>query len=146
MNHCSTRQNSYSTCSTLFTRIILHRVATPATWCDLVTLFSKQPSQLSEIFSEGFHCFWRHRQYLIYKGDLSSPFFASRHAIYCGAIERKCRVLSRCIGFIGRIVLGISPPSDHEEQHAAYNGHKRKHALKFQTVKKLDGITIHAMK
>lgn len=40
--------------------------------------------------------------------------------------------------------IGTARPSKIDEQNAAYNGHKMKHALKFQTITSPDGLMLHA--
>lgn len=139
----STKRNGYSTCPTLSTLILLRRLASPCRWLDLVYVFFKHPSQLCEIFWESLVRFWRRHGHIL-TGDMSIQFIASNADRYSNAINQKCAALENCIGFIDGTVLGIARPGDHAEQHAAYNGHKRKHALKFQTITTPDGLIIHA--
>jgi hypothetical protein len=49
--------------------------------------------------------------------------------------------LDGTVGFIDGTVRGICRPSRHQKR--VYNGHKRKHALKFQSVSAPDGLIIH---
>lgn len=56
----------------------------------------------------------------------------------------KSAALHHCVGFMDGTVLGIARPGSSAEQNAAYNGHKRKHALKFQTITSPDGLILHA--
>lgn len=44
----------------------------------------------------------------------------------------------------GRDLLGVSLPCYNLEQNVDYNGHKRKHALKYQTITAPDGLPFHA--
>ena len=139
----STTRNNYSTCPTLSTLILLRRLASPCRWSDLTYVFYKHPAQLSEIFWETLKRFWAvHKQTLT--GPLSATFFEQRAHTYAAAVRRKCAVMDRCLGFIDGTVLGIARPVDYDVQHAAYNGHKRKHALKFQTLTTPDGLVMHA--
>ena len=58
------------------------------------------------------------------------------------AIFRKGGLLPCCIGFIDGTVRGIARPHN-RLQKVVYNGHKRKHAIKFQSIVAPDGIIIH---
>ena len=51
---------------------------------------------------------------------------------YVDAITAKGALLLNCFGFIDGTVRPISRPGEH--QRILYNGHKRVHALKFQSV------------
>ncbi|CDF38936.1 unnamed protein product [Chondrus crispus] len=52
--------------------------------------------------------------------------------------------LQNCIGIIDGTVIGIARPKGHKRQRVVYNGHKRKHALKYQAVTTPDGLILHA--
>ena len=51
---------------------------------------------------------------------------------YADAIARKGAPLENCFGFVDGTVRSICRPN--ENQSTVYNGHKRVHALKFQSV------------
>ncbi|EGZ08395.1 hypothetical protein PHYSODRAFT_526990, partial [Phytophthora sojae] len=51
--------------------------------------------------------------------------------------------LDRIWGFVDGTVRGICRPGGAREQQSVYSGHKRKHALKFQTVVTPDGMIFH---
>lgn len=138
-----TKRNQYSTCPELTTLVILRRMASPCRWADLVHMFKKHPSHLSEIFWEGLCRFHNLRKHLMCD-SLNSQFIARKADIYSKAVHKKCVVLRRCIGFMDGTVIGISRPSRNDEQNASYNGHKRKHGLKFQTITSPDGLILHA--
>jgi nuclease HARBI1 len=106
-------------------------------------IFGKHQSQLSEIFWEGLEHFVKHRGKLI-TGDISSALIDIRASEYANAVFEKVGALPNCVGFIDGTVIGISRPGDLEEQRVLYNGHKRKHALKFQAVTSPDGLILHA--
>lgn len=40
-------------------------------------------------------------------------------------------------------VIGIVHPGISSDQNTAYNGHEKKHALKFQTITSPDGFILH---
>jgi hypothetical protein len=57
---------------------------------------------------------------------------------YADAIARKGAPLDNCFGFVDGTVLPICGPG--ENQRLVYNGHKRVHALKFQSVALPNGL------
>ena len=52
--------------------------------------------------------------------------------------------LPNCVGFIDGTVIGIARPKGQRRRRVVYNGHKRKHALKYQAVNTPDGLMLHA--
>jgi hypothetical protein len=126
----STR-NRYSVTPLLATCIVLRRLSTPCRWRDLEPLFGKHTSQLSEIFWECIENFLSIRENLI-TGELHRGFLADNASRYAQAVHSKSNGLDNCVGFIDGTVLGIARPGDPDLQRVAYNGHKKKHALKFQ--------------
>jgi nuclease HARBI1 len=137
----STR-NRYSVTPLLDSCILLRRLASPCRWRDLDLLFGKHASQLSEIFWECIENFLSLREHLI-TGDLHIGFLAANASRYAHAIRTKSNRLGNGIGFIDGTVLGISRPGDADIQRVAYNGHKRKNALKFQAILTPDGLILH---
>ncbi|ETL82268.1 hypothetical protein L917_17551 [Phytophthora nicotianae] len=71
--------------------------------------------------------------------DLAS----SRLHEFAQAIYDQGGELDRVWGFVDGIVRGICRPAGAHAQRSVYNGHKRKHALKFQTVVTPDGMIFH---
>ena len=61
--------------------------------------------------------------------------------MYCDAISRNCSPLDNCFGFIDGTVRPVCRPG--EKQRVLYNGHKRVHALKFQSVVLPSGMIAH---
>ena len=57
---------------------------------------------------------------------------------YAQAITNKGAALTNCFGFVDGTVRQISRPG--KNQRMVYNGHKRVHALKFQSVAIPNGI------
>lgn len=56
----------------------------------------------------------------------------------CAAVQDAGAPLERCIGFIDGTVIEVCRPGKFQE--IVFNGHKRKHALKFQAVTTADGL------
>jgi hypothetical protein len=57
---------------------------------------------------------------------------------YADAIHNKGAPLDNCFGFVDGTVRQIAQPKYH--QHTMYNGHKRVHAIKFQSVVVPNGL------
>ena len=57
---------------------------------------------------------------------------------YADAISRKGAALENCFGFVDGTVRPICRPK--ENQRVVYNGHKRVHSLKFQSVTLPSGL------
>lgn len=70
--------------------------------------------------------------------------FAQKAHTYAAAVRHKFTILDRCLEFMDGKVTGIARPRASDEQNKAYNGHKRKHALKYQTVTTSDSLIIYA--
>ena len=71
--------------------------------------------------------------------NLNQPWL-SPHSLetYCDVIHRKGAALDNCWGFIDGTVRPISKPGQH--QRTVYNGHKKVHSLKFQSVALPNGL------
>ncbi|CAB3979801.1 Hypothetical predicted protein [Paramuricea clavata] len=61
--------------------------------------------------------------------------------IYCEAVHRKGAALDNCWGFVDGPVRPICRPGKYQRQ--VYNGHKRVHALKYQSVVAANGLIVH---
>ena len=81
------------------------------------------------IFDLHSHCIlnWNH--------DLLNP---AKLQSYSDAVVAKGAALDNCFGFIDGTVRPLSRPG--EFQRVVYNGHKRVHALKFQSVALPNGL------
>lgn len=55
----------------------------------------------------------------------------------------KVRAFKHCIGIIDGTLVGVSRPARCQSQLVMYNGHRRKHVLKFQGLTTADGIIVH---
>eukprot|EP00171_Calliarthron_tuberculosum_P002573 IDg2573t1 len=137
-----TRRNRFSVTPLLSTCVILRRMATPARWKDLEYLFGKHASQLSEVFWEAMEVFLESRLNLI-TSSIDHTFMSTRAPQYAESVYQKTNALQNCVGFIDGTVIGIARPKGFEVQRVAYNGHKRKHALKYQAISTPDGLILH---
>lgn len=138
----STQRNNYASTALLATCVILKRLSTPHRWTDVECLFRKHSPQLSEIFWEGIEDFVG-----VWKGLVTSPigyrYTAEKASTLATCVAEKVSALENCIGFIDGTVIEIARPDDAALQNICYNGHKRKHALKFQAVTTVDGMFYH---
>lgn len=126
----------------LFTCIVLERLATPHRWTDVETLFRKHASQLSESFLVTIKIFDGRRVHLI-TGYIEAEHSARKVEGLAQKVKKTTGALDSSIGFIDGTVLEIASPDNARLQNSAYNGHKRKHALKFQERNTHDGMLYH---
>ena len=77
-------------------------------------------------------------------GKMDTAFVQGRMQEYATRIHDKSSGLTNCVGLIDGTVLGIARPTGYDSQMVAYNGHKRKHRLKYQAVNSPDGLILHA--
>ena len=73
--------------------------------------------------------------------SLDQPFLSHESLQrYADAIHQKGAALDNCLGFIDGTVSPICRPK--QNQRVVYNGHKRVHALKFQSVVAPNGLIV----
>lgn len=138
----TTERNMYRSNALLGICVVLKRLSTPQRWADVEVLFRKHAPQLSEIFweaVEGFVDRWEH----LVTSPISSSHIAARGPYLAQKVKYKVSALPNCVGFIDGTVIEIARPDDSGLQNVCYNGHKRKHALKFQAVTLADGMFAH---
>lgn len=74
---------------------------------------------------------------------MNAIFLQRNRRKYASYVERKTSALDYWIGFIDGTVILIAHTDDFSTQKVAYNGHKRKYALKFQAVTDPDVLVLH---
>ncbi|KAE8969771.1 hypothetical protein PR003_g28223 [Phytophthora rubi] len=119
--------------------VCLRRLMYPKRWIDMATMFGRAPEKLCTIF------------YFVVEfldEKLAEVLFFDTARItqnldrYCAAIAAKSPgSIEGVWGFIDGTIRPICRPS--KGQQAMYNGHKRIHAMKSQTVVTPDGIISH---
>ncbi|ETW01633.1 hypothetical protein H310_06264 [Aphanomyces invadans] len=120
--------------------IMLNRLAWPHRLGTMVQTFGRSREALSSIANSVVqHVYDKFGHLLQWDYDrLNADWMKS-----CGdAIHAQGAPLTTCIGFIDGTVRGICRPGK-KVQKSVYNGHKRKHALKYQAVTSPDGIIVH---
>ena len=111
--------------------ILLKRVAYPCRYSDMIHRFARPVPVLSMVTNKVLnHLYQIHGHRLRQWNDTILHPQALEQ--YAEAIHTKGAPLQNCFGFIDGTVRPISRPRDN--QRRVYNGHKRVHALKFQSV------------
>ena len=117
--------------------MLLRRMAYPCRYGDMIPRFAKPVPVLSMITNQMLDFIynvhghkvlnWNH--YLLSPANLQT---------YVDAITAKGAPLDNCFGFIDGTIRAIARPEQH--QRILYNGHKRVHALKFQSIALPNGL------
>ncbi|XP_013383168.1 uncharacterized protein LOC106153684 [Lingula anatina] len=117
--------------------VLLKRLSYPNRLVDLENVFGRCTSQLSVIVNETVDHIYDNYSHLIH--NLDQPWMDMDHLMqYSEAIVSQGAPLNKCIGFVDGTVRPISRPTF--LQRTCYNGHKRTHAIKFQSVVIPNGI------
>ena len=117
--------------------ILLKRLAFPCRYTDMVASFGRNPTELCLIYNTVLDFVYEnhgHRLESWQQGFLQPAKLEQ----YANAIHHKGAPLQNCFGFIDGTVLGIARPQTN--QRVCYNGHKRIHALKFQSIALPNGL------
>ena len=117
--------------------ILLKRFAYPIRYSDMIPRFGRPVPQFSIItkhimdliYQEHGHRLTRFEQPLLSPANLSS---------YAEVIHQSGAPLVNCWGFVDGTVRPVCRPGQH--QRILYNGHKRVHSLKFQSVVTPNGL------
>lgn len=117
--------------------ILLKRFAYPCRYADMISLFARPVPVLCMINNYMIDYIYDTlgHKILQWNNDILSPRLLE---MYCNAISAKGSPLDNCFGFIDGTVRPISRPN--QNQRVVYNGHKRVHAIKFQSLALPNGI------
>ena len=117
--------------------ICLKRFTYPCRYADLLPRFGRPVPQLCMVTNHMVdYLFNRYGDLL---QNLDQPWLAPHHLqMYADAIHNKGAALENCWGFIDGTVRPICRPKDN--QRMVYNGHKRVHAIKFQSIVTPNGL------
>jgi hypothetical protein len=117
--------------------VMLRRMAYPNRLTDLVAIFGLHETHLSSIFNLVVKHVHDRFGYLL--TDLNQPWLAEEELRrYAEATHAAGLPINNCWGFIDGTVMPICRPT--RNQREVYNGHKRTHALKYQSVVTPDGL------
>ena len=117
--------------------ILLKRFAYPCRLSDLIPRFARPVPELSMIITTVLDYIYEvHRHHL---SRFDQPFLDPHSLqLYCDTIHRAGAALNNCWGFVDGTVRAVTRPG--ENQRLLYNGHKRVHSLKFQSVVSPNGL------
>ena len=117
--------------------MLLRRLCYPNRLSDLVPLFGRHRTELSLIINE--MC---NEIFQLHKHRISTIFHPwLNYEQMAEAVNAKGACLTNCWGFLDGSQMKICRPS--EGQEAVYNGHKRQHSFKFQSLMVPCGIIAH---
>ena len=120
--------------------MVLRRMAYPCRYSDLPPRFGRPVPVLGMICNRVVDFIFDSNVHRVTRWDPQLLDHASLQ-MYCDAIFRKGAPLDNCFGFIDGAVRPVCRPG--EQQRLLYNGHKRVHALKFQSVVLPSGMIAH---
>ena len=120
--------------------VILKRFSYPCRLSDMISTFGRSVPELSMISNEVTEWMYNVHGHRITEWNhfIMSPNLLQT---YSEAIHDKGAALENCFGFVDGTVRPISKPG--VNQRAVYNGHKRVHALKFQSLALPNGLIGH---
>ncbi|KAF0741162.1 hypothetical protein Ae201684P_002225 [Aphanomyces euteiches] len=118
--------------------VFLKRMSYPSRLIDLEVFFGIETSVISRIVSKVLDILYEFRGILHWDHHRLTK---ETLTMYAEAIVSKKAPLNCVVGFIDGTVRPIARPTRY--QRSTYNGHKRVHALKFQSVSAPDGMIIH---
>lgn len=117
--------------------MLLKRTAYPCRYNDMIHCFGRPVPEISMITNVVADYLYESHGHRITQWN--NQVFSPRHLdIYADAIHNKGAALNNCFGFVDGTVRPICRPG--ENQRMVYNGHKRVHALKFQSVALPNGL------
>ena len=117
--------------------VILKRFSYPCRLSDMISTFGRSVPELSMISNEVTEWMYNAHGHRITEWNhfIMSPNLLQTYSV---AIHDKGAALDNCFGFVDGTVRPISKPG--VNQRAVYNGHKRVHALEFQSLALPNGL------
>ena len=117
--------------------ILLKRLAYPCRYTDMVSRFGRNPTELCLIFNTVLKYVYATHEHRLRSWD--QPFLRPQDLHrYTESIQQRGAPLQNCFGFIDGTVHRITRPKNN--QRVVYNGHKRVHGLKFQSIVVPNGL------
>ena len=119
--------------------ILLRRLSYPSRYNMLTDVFGRSKAALSSIFNFGLEYIHEKCKHLLaFDWERLTPAHLERMC----AMNREDYIPEDCVGFIDGTVRPICRPG--RDQRAYYNGHKRIHLLKYQSIAFPDGMIVFA--
>lgn len=116
---------------------LLKRFAYPCRYADMVPIFGRPVPELS--LMSNYMVDYLYNTYETLLHTFNQPWLAPRQLeIFAAAISNKGAPLDHCWGFIDGTVRPVCRPG--RNQRVLYNGHKRVHAIKFQSIVAPNGM------
>ena len=117
--------------------MLLRRFSYPCRYSDMISRFGRPVSELCMITNEVMDNIFDNHSHRIsqWNDDILNPYLLQE---YADVIHAKGAPLENCFGFIDGTVRPIARPD--QQQRIVYNGHKRVHSLKFQSVALPNGL------
>ena len=117
--------------------MLLKRLSYPCRYGDMIHRFAKPVPVLSMVTNQMIDYVYNVQgdRVLNWNHEVLSPVNLQT---YVDAVTARGAPLPNCFGFIDGTVRPISRPGEH--QRLLYNGHKRVHALKFQSIALPNGL------
>ena len=117
--------------------ILLKRLSFPCRYSDMALRFGRNPTELCLIFNHVLDFVYRTHQHRL--NSWNQPFLNPRALEhYAQSIHSRGAPLENCFGFVDGSLCKIARPKNNQRE--VYNGHKRVHALKFQSVVLPNGL------
>ena len=117
--------------------IFLKRFAYPCRYSDIMPRFGRPVPQLSMISNQMINYVYDNYRHLLQ--DLNQPWLHPNCLqAFADAVHAKGAALDNCWGFVDGTVRPICRPNN--DQRVVYNGHKRVHSIKFQSVVAPNGM------
>ena len=117
--------------------IFLRRFAYPCRYSDMIHMFGRPVPQLCMISNHLLNFMYEHWNHLL--STFQQNWLTVQNLQkFCDDIHQRGAPLSNCFGFVDGTVRPICRPSTN--QRIVYNGHKRIHSLKFQSVVTPNGL------
>ena len=117
--------------------VFLKRFAYPCRYADMMPRFGRPVPELSMMSNEIMNIVYNAHHHLL--SDFNQPWLSPANLQhYANLVHNKGAALRNCWGFVDGTVRPVCTPG--ENQRVLYNGHKRIHAIKFQSVVAPNGL------
>ena len=117
--------------------ILLKRLAFPCRYTDMVSRFGRNPTELCLIFNTVLDFVYSSHRHRL--ESWNQPFLLPQVLErYAQTIHDRGAPLRNCFGFVDGTLCEIARPKNN--QRIVYNGHKRAHGIKFQSVVTPNGL------
>lgn len=117
--------------------VLLKRLAYPCRYTDMASRFGRNPSELCLLFNELLDLVYEQHHHRL--ESWNQPFLSPELLqSYADTIHNKGAPLENCFGFVDGTVRPIARPK--YNQRVMYNGHKRIHSIKFQSIVLPNGL------